>query len=56
MENLGLSLTPSPGGTLTISYIQPGSAAGKAPLRIGDKVINVNNVELTDVSQAQVIH
>ena len=53
-ENLGLSVTAGPNGSLTISYIQPGSAAGKAPLRIGDRVLTVNGAALQDIADAQV--
>ena len=53
-DSLGLSVTAGPSGSLTISYIQPGSAAGKAPLRIGDRVLTVNGTALQDLADAQV--
>ena len=53
-EQLGLSITPSPAGNLTVSYIQPGSAAGKAPLRLGDRVLSINGTQIEDHAQAQV--
>ena len=53
-DQLGLSLTAGPNNSLSISYIQPGSAAGKAPLRIGDRVITVNGTAIQDLSDAQV--
>ncbi|XP_066922767.1 uncharacterized protein [Clytia hemisphaerica] len=54
-DQLGLSLTAGPNNSLSISYIQPGSAAGKAPLRIGDRVITVNGTAIQDLSDAQVL-
>lgn len=53
-DQLGLSLTAGPNNSLSISYIQPGSAAGKAPLRIGDRVITVNGTAIQDLNDAQV--
>ena len=44
----------SPAGNLTVSYIQPGSAAGKAPLRLGDRVLSINGTQIEDHAQAQV--
>lgn len=53
-DQLGLSLTVGPNSSLSISYIQPGSAAGKAPLRIGDRVLTVNGTAIQDLTDAQV--
>lgn len=53
-EPLGLSLTVGPNSSLSISYIQPGSAAGKAPLRIGDRVLTINGTGISDQADAQV--
>ena len=53
-DQLGLKLTAGPNNSLSISYIQPGSAAGKAPLRIGDRVITVNGTAIQDLSDANV--
>jgi len=52
-EPLGLSLTVGPNSSLSISYIQPGSAAGKAPLRIGDRVLTINGTGISDQADAQ---
>ena len=53
-DQLGLSLTVGPNSALSISYIQPGSAAGKAPLRIGDRVLTINGTAIQNLNDAQV--
>ncbi|XP_065657579.1 multiple PDZ domain protein isoform X3 [Hydra vulgaris] len=52
-EPLGMSLTPGPNGVISVSYIQPGSVAGRTHLRIGDRLIKINDYTVQDISTAQ---